>query len=115
MPGILATIKKAIGIAQEDTSFDIDLLMFINTSLLILSQIGLVEADKFPIVDVDDTWTDLLGGRADLEIVKSYIYLKVKLMFDPPTNSAAVESIKQLINEHEWRISNLKIINSINV
>lgn len=108
MTGILATMKKTIGIAQEDTSFDEDLLMFINSTLLILSQLGLKEADDFPIVDSDNTWVDLFGDRKDLEVVKTYIHFKVKSMFDPPTNSAAIQAITNTINELEWRICNLK-------
>lgn len=107
MYGILTTIKKTIGIAQEDTSFDQDLLIYINATLMIISQLGITEADKFPIVDADDTWDDLIGDRTDLEILKTYIHFKVKGMFDPPTNSAAIQANNNIIAELEWRINNL--------
>lgn len=112
MNTILNDIKKILGISQEDNSFDQDLILYINSTLVILSQIGLSEADVLPIIDQDDTWDDLFNGRTDLEIVKTYIGFKVKKMFDPPTSSAAIESMNQLISEFEWRINNLKIINT---
>lgn len=109
MTGILATIKKTMGIAQEDTSFDEDLIIYINSTLLILSQLGLKEADSTPIINSETTWTDLLGDRTDLEVVKSYIHFKVKSMFDPPTSSALAEAHKNILAELEWRINNLEI------
>ena len=75
MTGILATIKKTIGIAQEDTSFDEDLILYINATMLILSQLGLKEVDASPPINSETTWTDLLGERKDLEVVKTYIHL----------------------------------------
>lgn len=107
VPKVLSTIKKTIGISDEDKSFDIDLLLHINTTLLILSQLGLKEADITPMIDEETTWEQLLGGRTDLEVVKTYIYFKVKNMFDPPTNSAGLEANNKLIAELEWRINNI--------
>lgn len=109
MTGILATIKKTIGIAQEDTSFDEDLLLYINATMLILSQLGLKEADVSKPINSETTWADLLGDRTDLEVVKTYIHFKVKSMFDPPTSSALIEAHKNIIAELEWRINNLEI------
>lgn len=108
MPGILDTIKKTLGIATEDTSFDVDLILFINSTLFILSQLGLKEAYTMSIIDKTTLWTALIGARKDLEIVKTYILFKTKLMFDPPTNSAALEALKRAIDEQEWRIANLE-------
>ncbi len=109
MTGILATIKKTIGIAQEDDSFDDDLIIYINATLLILSQLGLKEADKTPMINSETTWNEFLGDRTDLEVVKTYIHFKVKNMFDPPTSSALAEAHKGIIAELEWRINNLEI------
>lgn len=109
MTGILSTIKKTIGIAQEDVSFDEDLILYINATLLILSQLGLKEADKTPVINSETTWDELLGDRTDLEVVKTYIHFKVKNMFDPPTSSALMEANKNIIAELEWRINNLEI------
>lgn len=111
---ILDDVKKTIGGSTEDNSFDIDLIIYINSTLGILSQLGLDEADATPIITETTTWEDLLGSRRDLEIVKTYIILKVKKMFDPPGSAAAIESMNQLISEFEWRINNLKIINLSN-
>ncbi len=109
MDSILSTIKKTLGIAQEDISFDVDIIIFINSTLFILSQLGLKEADTTPIIDDITTWEDLLGTRTDLEVVKTYIHFKTKNMFDPPTNSASAEAYNRVIAELEWRIANLEI------
>lgn len=108
MPEILATIKKALGISKEDDSFDVDLLLYINATLFVLSQLGLDEADTTPIISETTTWVELLGSRTDLEVVKTYMTFRVKNMFDPPTNSAAAQAYNNIISELEWRINNLK-------
>lgn len=107
MRSILTTVKKLLGISEEDYSFDVDILLYINTTIALLSQLGLSEADKLSIVDEDSTWTDLIGDRKDLEFVKTYICMKSKMMFDPPTNSSAIQATERMIDELEWRISNL--------
>ena len=109
MTSILSTIKKTIGISQEDDSFDEDLILYINATILILSQLGLKEAYKTPSINSETTWTEFLGDRTDLEVVKTYIHFKVKNMFDPPTSSALAEAQKGIIAELEWRINNLEI------
>ena len=108
MVEILATIKKTLGIATVDDSFDVDIILYINATLLILSQLGLKEADKLQVIDELTTWDELFGLRTDLEVVKTYINFKVKSMFDPPTNSASAEANKRIIDELEWRIANLE-------
>lgn len=108
---ILTDVKKVIGGSTEDDSFDIDLILFINATLGILFQLGIDEAGTTPIIDATTTWDELFANRKDLEMVKAYIIHKVRLMFDPPTNSAAIEAIKGIIAEYEWRIANIKTIN----
>lgn len=108
---VLTDVKKTIGGSTEDNSFDTDLTLYTNAVIGILSQLGLEEADATPIIDETTTWDQLLGNRKDLEMVKAYIIHKVKLMFDPPTNSAAIEALKGIIAEFEWRIVNIKTIN----
>lgn len=99
---ILTSIKKLLGITEEYTHFDSDIVMHINTVLFTLNQLGF---SNFAISDKTETWSDYLKDSKKLEAVKSYIYLKVRLLFDPPSSSAAVDSIKQLVSEYEWRLN----------
>ena len=108
---ILSSVKELLGISYEDESFDFEILMHINTTLAILFQIGVEEAGDTPVIDITTTWRELFGDRTDLEMVKTYIYFKVKSMFDPPTNSAGLESLNRVMKEFEWRINNLQTIN----
>ena len=109
---ILSTIKQLLGISVEDTSFDMDIIIYINTVLGILTQLGLDEAGNEPIINKYTTWEDLLDDRTDLEFVKTYIHLKVKSMFDPPSSSAGMEAMNSIIKELEWRINNFKEVKS---
>ena len=108
---ILSSVKELLGISYEDESFDFEILMHINSTLAILFQMGVEEAGDTPVIDITTTWRELFGDRTDLEMVKTYIYFKVKSMFDPPTNSAGLESLNRVMKEFEWRINNLQTIN----
>ena len=101
---ILASIKKQLGITEEYTQFDSDIIMHINSVLAILTQLGIGSTDGFAISDDSSTWQDFMGEDKKLEFVKSYVYLKVKLLFDPPLSSAVIESMNRTISELEWRI-----------
>ena len=102
---ILTSIKKLLGIAEEDTSFDQDIIMHINTVFAILSQLGVGPANGFSIEDDSAIWGDYLGNATNLELVKSYIYMKVRSMFDPPTSSILADAMNKNISELEWRIN----------
>ena len=102
---ILTSIKKLLGIAEEDTSFDQDIIMHINTVFAILSQLGVGPANGFSIEDEGAIWSDYLGNVTNLELVKSYIYMKVRSMFDPPTSSILADAMNKNISELEWRIN----------
>lgn len=105
---ILISIKKLLGITEEYTHFDQDIVMHINSVIFVLSQLGVETADGFAITGSNETWSDLLPNidqQKSLESIKSYIYLKVRLLFDPPSASAVIESTNKLINELEWRIN----------
>ena len=102
---ILTSIKKLLGIAEEDTSFDQDIIMHINTVFAILAQLGVGPENGFSIEDDGAIWSDYLGNAANLELVKSYIYMKVRSMFDPPTNSILADAMNKNISELEWRIN----------
>ena len=105
---ILISVKKLLGITEEYTHFDQDIIMHINSAIFVLSQLGVETADGFAITGPNETWSDLMPNadqQKSLESVKTYIYLKVRLPFDPPSASAVIESTNKLINELEWRIN----------
>ena len=105
MENILDSIKKLLGIDEADLNFDQELIMHINSVFMVLNQLGVGPVGGFKISSNEETWTDFVGARLDLESVKSYIYLKVRLLFDPPQNSFLVESINIQIQEYEWRLN----------
>lgn len=104
MESILTSIKKLLGIEEGYDCFDTDLIIQINSALSVLTQIGVGPPKGFEIVDGSETWFDFLGEDPRIDSAKSYVYLKVKLLFDPPTNSSLLESTNRLINEFEWRL-----------
>lgn len=101
MNSILTTIKRLLGISEADEHFDIDIITNINSVLVKVQQLGIGPSSGFRITSKDEVWSDLLGIRLDLESVKSYIYLKVRLIFDPPANSFLVESINKQVRDLE--------------
>ena len=101
---ILNSIKKLLGIVPEYTDFDQDITLFINSVFPILRQLGCGPKEGFTITDANTKWSDYIGDNKNLEIVKSFVYLKVRLLFDPPAASAHMEAFKQNISELEWRI-----------
>lgn len=104
MESILTSVKKMLGIAEEYEHFDADIIMHINSVLSILTQIGAGPSEGFSIKDEDAVWTDFITENSRLEFVKSYMHLKVKLLFDPPLSSAVIESMNRMVSELEWRI-----------
>lgn len=105
MESILTSIKKLLGIAEEDTNFDQDLIMHINSVFMILTQLGVGPSKGFSIKDENDVWSDFIPEQSSLEAVKTYVYMKVRLMFDPPLSSAVVDAINRNISELEWRLN----------
>lgn len=105
MESILTSIKKLLGIAEEYEFFDEDIIMHINSVFMILNQLGVGPSEGFRIEDKTTTWDDYVSDNKNLAAVKSYIHLKVKLLFDPPLSSAVIESMKQMIQELEWRLN----------
>ena len=104
MESILTSIKKMLGITEEYEHFDADLIMHINTVLSILTQLGVGPSEGFAIKDKTATWSDFLSDSKNLESVKSYVYMKIKLIFDPPLTSSVSEAMNRMISELEWRI-----------
>ena len=103
---VLSSTKQMLGISLEDTSFDVNVIMSINTALTILMDLGLTEVEDQIVTSDKMTWDELLGGRTDIEYVKTYVYQKVKMIFDPPTSTAAIDAMQRSISELEWRICN---------
>ena len=100
---ILTSIKKLLGITESCTDFDTDIIMHINTVLMTLNQLG-VGTEGFQIEDKDAVWSEFIESDK-LAATKSYVHLRVKLLFDPPLNSAIIEAIKESIRELEWRLN----------
>ena len=105
MESILISIKKLLQISEDDTAFDTDIIMHINSVFMILWQLGVGPSKGFFIEDETAEWSDFIEDGLNLELVKSYVYLKVKLLFDPPTSSFVMESMNRQIAEFEWRLN----------
>lgn len=106
MDSILTSIKKLLGITEEYEHFDTDIIIHINTVFSTLTQLGVGPKKGFSITDKSSVWNDFIPKSSNtLECIKTYVYLKVKLVFDPPLNSAVIESINRQISELEWRIN----------
>ena len=100
---ILDSIKIMLGNSVDDTNFDTELIIFINGALAIINKLG-VGPTGYKISNNFNTWDEFLGDRTDLEEVKTNVYLRVRLAFDPPQNSFLVTSIKEQIAESTWYI-----------
>jgi hypothetical protein len=102
---ILTDTKKVLGIAEDDTSFDLDVIMHINSAFTTLADLGVGPATGFMITDATTTWGALLGSDLNLNNVKTLVYLKVRLVFDPPNTSFVLNALQEQIREHEWRLN----------
>ena len=106
MESILTSIKKMLGITEDYEHFDADITMHINSVFMVLSQLGVGPDKGFSISDKYKTWSEFLTeGDPRFEAVKTYMYLKVKLLFDPPLSSIVAEAMNRQISELEWRIN----------
>lgn len=102
---ILTSIKKMLGIAEDYTEFDEDIITHINSVFLNLTQLGVGPEEGFMIEDDTTVWEDFIDDSIQLQAVKTYMYLKVKLLFDPPLSSSVTESFTRMIAELEWRLN----------
>ena len=105
MESILSSIKKLLGIHEEYTTFDQDIMIHINTAFVTLHQLGVGPSEGFMIEDASAVWDDFVMTEYSALAVKTYIYLKVKQAFDPPASSVLSESITRQIQELEWRLN----------
>ena len=102
---ILTSIKKMLGVAEDYTEFDEDIITHINSVFLNLTQLGVGPEEGFMIEDDTSVWEDFINDSVQLQAVKTYMYLKVKLLFDPPLSSSVTESFTRMIAELEWRLN----------
>lgn len=118
MESVLVSIKKLLGIHDSYDAYDQDLIIFINSAFMVLNQLGIGPVHPFTISGVKETWNDFLPGIMplnangvgtqsidDFQLVKSYVYLKVRLLFDPPDTGVLHEAMERQITEFEWRLS----------
>lgn len=105
MDSILTTIKKLLGIEADYTQFDSDIIVHINTVLMTLCQLGVGPDSPASITNEMDTWEQIFGEEKNVEAIKTYIYLKVKMIFDPPTSSFVLDAMNKQANELEWRLN----------
>lgn len=107
MDSILTSVKMGMsGISEQDTSFDVQVIMFINSVFSILTQVGVGPAEGFFIEDADSIWDDYIkNDPVTLNMVKSYIILKTGLVFDPPNNAAVLSLKQEQVKELEWRLN----------
>lgn len=107
---ILDSVKKVLGVDPDNTDFDVDLVMHINSVFSIMHQIGATAPEGFFILDKVATWEDFLQDRKNVNMVKSYMVGKVRLMFDPPSTSYAIESLTKIVAEMEWRLGAMELV-----
>lgn len=106
MDSILTSVKKMLGIAEEYEQFDADIIMHINSVFMILTQLGVGPSEGFSIEDDSAIWSDFIQDSTNIESVKSYVYLRVKLLFDSTSlGSPVIEAMNRQISELEWRLN----------
>lgn len=108
MNSILLDIKKMLGLSDEYTAFDTDIIIHINSAFMILNQLGVGPEKPYMIFDESQTWLDFTSDMPEVASAKTYVYLRVKLLFDPPSSSFVLESINKQIAELEWRLKTQK-------
>lgn len=105
---ILKSTKKILGLAEDYTPFDLDIVTHINAAFSILNQLGIGPEDGYSIEDESDSWDDFVVPSNQLHLVKTYVYLKVRMLFDPPPTSFLLEVYNKQILEYEWRLNALR-------
>ena len=102
---IFNSIKALLGPDASDDVFDQDIMIHINTAISTLTQLGVGPAYGFAVTGTTETWSDFIGDDKTLNMVKSYIYMKVKIAFDPPINSSVLNAYQEACKEYEWRLN----------
>ncbi len=101
---ILISTKKILGVSANYTAFDLDIITHINSAFSILNQLGIGPVMGFAIEDDTAVWDDLVLPQNQLSMVRTYIFIKARMLFDPPTTSFLIEAMNKQIEEHEWRL-----------
>ena len=104
-PSILISTKKVLGIGESYTAFDPDIVMHLNSAFSTLNQLGVGPANGFFITDETDIWDDLDIPDNQLHLVKTFVFLKTRILFDPPGTSFLMEAMSNQIKEFEWRLN----------
>jgi hypothetical protein len=102
---ILKSTKKILGLADDYTPFDLDVITHINAAFSILDQLGVGPVGGFLIEDDTTLWADYVVPPNQLHLIKTYIYLKVRSLFDPPTTSFLITATNDQLKEYEWRLN----------
>lgn len=105
---ILSSTKKILGVASTYTAFDLDILTHINATFSVLSQLGVGPVGGFAIEDASAQWEDFAVPADQLQVVKTYVFLKVRILFDPPNTSFLLNTMETQIKEYEWRLNALR-------
>lgn len=101
---ILKSVKKVLGLHEDYDAFDVDIVMHINTAFFTLNQLGVGPEGGFEIKDASLKWEDFLGSEKDLNAVQSYVFVRVRLLFDRPETSYGIQALERQANELEWRL-----------
>ena len=102
---ILTSTKKILGLAEDYTAFDLDVITHINTAFSILTQLGIGPPQGFAIQDASTEWNEYLADDLRLNTVRTYMFLKVRQLFDPPATSYLISAVDNQIRELEWRMN----------
>lgn len=105
LDSILTSIKKLLGFEEDYEAFDTDLIIHINSAFATLHQLGVGPSTALAITDKSAQWSEFFGTTDNIQSVKTYVYLKVRLLFDPPETSYAREAFLKQANEYEWRLN----------
>lgn len=105
MESILNSIKKLLGIDESNEHFDVDIMIHINSVFADLKQLGVGPEDGFRITGIYETWSEFTSDKIDIESVRTYMYLRVRLLFDPPNSAAHIDSMTKQADKLEWRLA----------
>ena len=101
---ILKTIKQLIGCPDDFEQFDLDLIVHINSAFATLTQLGVGPKEGYRITGADNEWSEFEDDIQKLSLIKDYVYIKTRLLFDPPTSGSLMDSLKEQLKEMEWRL-----------